>query len=73
MLDHVPPHRTGHRGFDWRWLAQSIRHFMRIREIKKNPFQWVPNMFALVGDDDTRSAGVAGRCRTRRPKSSPAS
>jgi SAM-dependent methyltransferase len=47
MLDHVPPHRTGHRGFDWRWLAQSIRHFMRIREIRKNPFQWVPNMFAL--------------------------
>jgi hypothetical protein len=47
MLDHVPPHRTGHRGFDWRWLAQSIRHFMHIREIKKNPFQWVPNMFAL--------------------------
>ncbi len=47
MLDHVPPHRTGHRGFDWRWLAQSVRHFMRIREIRKNPFQWVPNMFAM--------------------------
>jgi len=46
-LDHVPPHRTGHRGFDWRWLAQTIRHFMRIREIRKNPFQWVPNPFAL--------------------------
>jgi hypothetical protein len=47
MLDHLPPHRTGHRGFDWRWLAQGIRHFMRIREIRKNPFQWVPNMFAF--------------------------
>ncbi len=47
MLDHLPPHRTGHRGFDWRWLAQTIRHFMRIREIRKNPFQWVPNPFAL--------------------------
>ena len=47
MLDHVPPHRTGHRGFDWRWLAQSIRHFMRIREIRKNPFQWLPNAFAM--------------------------
>jgi hypothetical protein len=47
MLDHVPPHGTGHRGFDWRWLAQTIRHFMAIREIRKNPFQWVPNMFAF--------------------------
>ena len=47
MLDHLPPHRTGHRGFDWRWLAQSIRHFMRIREIRKNPFQWLPNMLAM--------------------------
>lgn len=47
MLDHLPPHRTGHRGFDWRWLAQSIRHFMIIREIRKNPFQWLPNMFAM--------------------------
>jgi hypothetical protein len=46
-LDHLPPHRTGHRGFDWRWLAQSIRHFMRIREIRKNPFQWVPTLFAF--------------------------
>ena len=46
-FDHLPPHATGHRGFDWRWLAQTIRHFFRIREIRKNPFQWVPVCCAL--------------------------
>jgi hypothetical protein len=25
-LDKVETHGTGHKGFDWRWLAQTIRH-----------------------------------------------
>jgi SAM-dependent methyltransferase len=32
-LDRLPPHDTGHKGFDWRWLAQTIRHNMDLRVI----------------------------------------
>ena len=42
QLDRIPPHGTGHGGFDWRWLAQTIRHNMRIREIRKSPFTRLP-------------------------------
>jgi len=38
QLDRLPPHGNGHKGFDWRWLAQTIRHNMRIREIRRFPF-----------------------------------
>lgn len=41
-FDRVGPHQTGHRGFDWRWLAQTIRHSMRIREIRKLPLRYMP-------------------------------
>jgi len=41
-LDKLPPHGTGHKGFDWRWLAQTIRHNMCIREIRKFPFSLFP-------------------------------
>ena len=47
QLDRLPPHGTGHRGFDWRWLAQTIRHSMRIREIRRSPLQVVPPGLAL--------------------------
>ncbi|MDR2507245.1 MAG: class I SAM-dependent methyltransferase [Candidatus Accumulibacter sp.] len=46
QLDKLPPHGTGHKGFDWRWLAQTIRHNMRIKEIRKFPFDMFPAAFA---------------------------
>ena len=41
-LDKLPPHGTGHKGFDWRWLAQTIRHNMKIREMRKFPLDLFP-------------------------------
>lgn len=47
QLDKLPPHGTGHKGFDWRWLAQTIRHNMKIHEIRKFPFGFLPATFAF--------------------------
>lgn len=38
QLDKLPPHGTGHKGFDWRWLAQTIRYNMQIKETRRFPF-----------------------------------
>jgi hypothetical protein len=40
-MDRLRRHNGGHLGFDWRWLAQTIRHNMRIREISRFPFPFV--------------------------------
>jgi hypothetical protein len=42
QLDRLPPHDCGHMGFDWRWLAQTIRHNMRIRETRRFPMRFLP-------------------------------
>jgi len=42
QLDKVPLHQTSHIGFDWRWLAQTVRHNMKIRELRRSPFPWLP-------------------------------
>jgi len=42
QLDKMPPHRLAHRGFDWRWLAQTIRHNLRIKAIHRLPFRFMP-------------------------------
>lgn len=52
-LDKLPPHDTSHKGFDWRWLAQTIRHNMNIQEMRKFPFGFLPaalstNVFFVV-------------------------
>jgi hypothetical protein len=47
QLDKLPPHGTGHKGFDWRWLAQTIRHNMKIIEIRKFPLGFLPAAFAF--------------------------
>jgi hypothetical protein len=47
QLDKLPPHGTGHKGFDWRWLAQTIRHNMQVIEIRKFPFGFLPTAFAF--------------------------
>jgi hypothetical protein len=46
QLDKLPPHCGGHAGFDWRWLAQTIRHNMKIVEHRTLPFG-VPAPFAF--------------------------
>jgi SAM-dependent methyltransferase len=47
QLDKMPPHSTGHKGFDWRWLAQTIRHNMKITEIRTLPVPMLPAAVAL--------------------------
>ncbi len=47
QLDKLPPHGTGHKGFDWRWLAQTIRHNMEITKISKLPFGFLPAALAF--------------------------
>lgn len=42
QLDKLPPHGVGHKGFDWRWLAQTIRHNLCIKEIRKFPVNFLP-------------------------------
>jgi hypothetical protein len=47
QLDKLPPHGTGHKGFDWRWLAQTIRHNMKIKETRRFPFRMLPAAVAF--------------------------
>jgi len=42
MMNRVRVHETGHRGFDWRWLAQTIRHHFHIREMRRFPLSFMP-------------------------------
>lgn len=46
QLDRVPPHGVRHMGFDWRWLAQTIRHNMHIDTFKRFPLNFLPVAFA---------------------------
>lgn len=41
-LDSLPPHGSSHMGFDWRWLAQTIRHRFKILEMRRFPFAFLP-------------------------------
>ncbi|MBW8051271.1 MAG: class I SAM-dependent methyltransferase [Cytophagales bacterium] len=45
-LDKLPPHTTGHKGFDWRWLAQTIRHNFCIQKIITFPLNLIPTGLA---------------------------
>ncbi len=46
QLDRVEPHKTGHKGFDWRWLKHNIRQNMKIISTNKSPFPFIPSAFA---------------------------
>ncbi len=46
-LDKLPPHGTGHKGFDYRWLAQTIRHNFSIIKIKKSPISFLSAYFSI--------------------------
>ncbi|MDJ0825505.1 MAG: class I SAM-dependent methyltransferase [Rhodobacter sp.] len=41
-LDRLPPHHISHKGFDWRWLAQTLRGNVRIVRKFTSPSQIVP-------------------------------
>jgi SAM-dependent methyltransferase len=41
-LEILPPHNGGHKGFDWRWLAQTVRHNFRHVERRHLPANWLP-------------------------------
>lgn len=41
-LDKVERHSDGHKGFDWRWLAQTLRQNCKILRITKSPLDVVP-------------------------------
>jgi SAM-dependent methyltransferase len=45
-LDKVRTHERDHIGFDWRWLAQTLRHNFRIREMRSSPLSWLPKAFS---------------------------
>lgn len=47
QLDKVETHGTGHKGFDWRWLAQTIRHNRKITKTFSSPFRWLPKTFSV--------------------------
>jgi SAM-dependent methyltransferase len=47
QLDKVETHGVGHKGFDWRWLAQTIRHNRKITKILSSPFRWLPKTFSV--------------------------
>ncbi len=47
QLDRVPPHGTGHAGFDWRWLSHTIRHNMQIVKQRRSPGALVPEPFSF--------------------------
>lgn len=46
QLDAIPRHETGHLGFDWRWLAQTIRHNLDLDRCVSMPWSWLPKWLA---------------------------
>ena len=46
QLDKFPPHGTGHKGFDWRWLKHNIRQSMNIISVRTAPFSFLPAAFS---------------------------
>jgi ubiquinone/menaquinone biosynthesis C-methylase UbiE len=53
-LERVGRHGTDHKGFDWRWLAHTIRQNFHVAEINSSPFSWLPK---------TLSFSVFWKCR----------
>lgn len=61
QLDRLPPHGTGHKGFDWRWLAQTIRHSLQITEFRKFPARLLPAGLSTSVFFVARPRGTEGR------------
>lgn len=46
QLDRLPPHRVSHLGFDWRWLAQTMRFNTPLKECRSLPISLIPKWLA---------------------------
>lgn len=46
QLHRLPPHGTGHKGFDWRWLVHTIRYYFRVRQVRRFPFRFLPTVLS---------------------------
>lgn len=42
QLDKVDAHGIGHKGFDWRWLYQTIRVNNKSVKLLSTPLRWLP-------------------------------
>jgi len=45
-LDKVKRHDTGHKGFDWRWLAQTLRQNTTILKKTSSPADFIPKFIS---------------------------
>ena len=45
QLDRIAPHGTDHKGFDWRWLAQTLRQRFKVRT-RTLPVAMLPAAFS---------------------------
>lgn len=45
-LEALPPHCGGHKGFDWRWLAETIRRNFASVEHRHLPLRFLPAAFS---------------------------
>lgn len=45
-LDKLPRHNGRHMGFDWRWLAQTIRLNLTMVAVHTSPFDCIPTWLA---------------------------
>jgi len=45
-LDKVKKHDMGHIGFDWRWLAQTLRQNVTIVRNTTSPFDFIPKFIS---------------------------
>jgi SAM-dependent methyltransferase len=45
-LDKVRTHDTGHKGFDWRWLAQTLRQNTTILKKTSSPADFIPKFIS---------------------------
>ncbi|MEM0953115.1 MAG: class I SAM-dependent methyltransferase [Pseudomonadota bacterium] len=45
-LDRVGVHGVEHKGFDWRWLAQTLRQNVNITHTYGSPFAWMPRFIS---------------------------
>jgi len=46
-LERITKHGTDHKGFDWRWLAHTIRQHFQVVEINSSPFSWLPKTLSF--------------------------
>ncbi len=46
-LEKVAPHNTGHKGFDWHWLAAVLNQKFKITQIGTSPWNFVPRTMSL--------------------------